>query len=223
MNRPPGPGSGNDRDPDPDTPWYLRRPTSDDHTGIARALPNPPRPAPPRRYPPPPPPDVSRAPTAYRQPPGPPVTAWYPRPDRPVPPAPAATPPKRPAPAPAVQKGDDTAARRRRTRQLLIGAGTVAVLIAAAALLGEVSKVVGTGGKVLDVAKVQVGVLQTLSDPAGGYGANTVSDVSCNNGRNPNADKGSTFTCDAIVNGVQRHVTVLVSDDSGTYEIDAPR
>jgi hypothetical protein len=106
---------------------------------------------------------------------------------------------------------------------MLIGACIVAVLIAAAVLLGEVSKLVGTGGKVLDVAKIQAGVLQTLSDPAGGYGANTVSDVSCNNGRNPNADKGTTFTCDAIVNGVQRHVIVLVSDDNGTYEIDSPR
>jgi hypothetical protein len=106
---------------------------------------------------------------------------------------------------------------------LLIGAGIVAVLIAAAALLGEVSKLVGTGGKVLDVAKVQAGVLQTLSDPASGYGANTVSDVSCNNGHNPNADKGTTFACDAIVNGIQHHVTILVSDDNGTYEIDAPR
>jgi hypothetical protein len=98
----------------------------------------------------------------------------------------------------------------------------VAVLIAAAVPLSSVSKLGATGGKVLDVTKVQVGVLQTLSDPAGGYGANTVTDVSCNNGRNPSANKGTTFTCDAIVNGAQRHVTVVVSDDNGTYEIDGP-
>jgi hypothetical protein len=78
-------------------------------------------------------------------------------------------------------------------------------------------------GTVLDVAKVQAGVLQTLSDPASGYGANTVTDVSCNNGRNPSAAKGTTFTCDATVNGTQRHVTVVVSDGTGTYEIDGPR
>ena len=71
-------------------------------------------------------------------------------------------------------------------------------------------------------AQVQVGVLQTLSDPAGGYGANTVTDVTCNNGHNPSANKGTTFTCEATVNGAQRHVTVVVSDDNGTYEIDAP-
>lgn len=78
-------------------------------------------------------------------------------------------------------------------------------------------------GTVLDVSTVQSGVLQILSDPAGGYGANIVSDVRCNDGRNPSAKKGITFACDAVVNGVQRRVTVVVSDDSGTYEIDRPR
>jgi Domain of unknown function (DUF4333) len=78
-------------------------------------------------------------------------------------------------------------------------------------------------GMVLDVSKVQTGVLQTLSDPASGYGANTVSEVSCNGGRNPSARKGTTFTCEATVNGAQREVTVAVSDDQGTYEIDRPR
>ena len=51
----------------------------------------------------------------------------------------------------------------------------------------------------------------------------TVTDVSGNNGQNPSADKGTTFTCDVTVNGAQRHVTVVVSDDNGTYEIDGPR
>jgi hypothetical protein len=104
-----------------------------------------------------------------------------------------------------------------------VGAGGLAVLIGATVLLGSVSTLGITGGAVLDVAKVQTGVLQTLSDPAGGYGANTVADVSCNGGHNPSASKGTTFTCDAIVNGAQRHVAVVVSDDNGTYEIDAPR
>ncbi|MFZ3267452.1 MAG: DUF4333 domain-containing protein [Mycobacterium sp.] len=203
MNRPPGPGSGQD----PDVPWYLRRPASDDDTA-ARPLPAPQRPAPPRRYPPPSPPrDVNQSPPAYRPPLRPPVTPWYQRPDHPVPPTPAATPPARP----------------QLNRWLLIGAGTVAVLIAAAVILVGVTRLGATGGKVLDVAKVQAGVLQTLSDPAGGYGANTVTDVSCNNGHNPSANKGTTFTCDATVNGAQRHVSVVVSDDNGTYEIDAPR
>jgi hypothetical protein len=108
-------------------------------------------------------------------------------------------------------------------RWLLIGAGILLVLAEAAVLLRGVSELGFTGGKVLDVTKVQAGVLQTLSDPASGYGANTVTDVSCNHGRNPSAERGATFTCDVTVNGATRHVTVVVSDDHGTYEIDRPR
>jgi predicted butyrate kinase (DUF1464 family) len=99
----------------------------------------------------------------------------------------------------------------------------LAVLTGTAALLANLSNMGITGGTVLDVTKVQNGVLQTLSDPASGYGANTVTDVSCNGGRNPSAAKGTAFVCDAIVNATQRHISVLVSDDSGTYEIDRPR
>lgn len=101
--------------------------------------------------------------------------------------------------------------------------GALAVLIGVAVLLAHLSSVGIEGGTVLDVTKVQAGVLATLSDPASGYGANNVTDVSCNGGRNPNAAKGTTFVCDAMVNGAPRHVSVLMSDDNGTYEIDRPR
>jgi hypothetical protein len=90
-------------------------------------------------------------------------------------------------------------------------------------LVANISDLGITGGTVLDVTKVQTGVLQTLSEPASGYGANTVRDVSCNRGRNPSAAKGTTFVCDVTVNGALRHVSVFVSDDKGTYEIDRPR
>ena len=71
---------------------------------------------------------------------------------------------------------------------------------------------------------MQSGVLQTLSDPASGYGANTVTDVSCNGGHNPSAEKGTAFTCEGHrQRRVPRHVAVVVSDDRGTYEIDSPR
>jgi hypothetical protein len=106
---------------------------------------------------------------------------------------------------------------------LLVGTGAAAVLIAVTVLLANLSNLGITGGTVLDVTKVQNGVLQTLSDPASGYGANTVTDVSCNGGRNPSAHQGTTFTCDATINGARRQVTVAVSDDKGTYEIDRPR
>jgi hypothetical protein len=106
---------------------------------------------------------------------------------------------------------------------LLVGTGAAAFLIAVAVLLANLSNLGITGGTVLDVGKVQNGVLQTLSDPASGYGANSVTDVSCNGGRNPSARQGTTFNCDATINGARRQVTVTVSDDQGTYEIDRPR
>ncbi len=199
MNDPRQPGSG--REPRPDAPWYLRRPTSGDETGVARRRPDPP----PRAY---------RRPAAdYRSPPPADIPWYLQRPDRP------------PPSASGVDHQKPTAAKDRRSvlPWLLAGAGGLALLIWTAVLLGGVARLGVTGGKFLDVAKVQTGVLQTLSDPASGYGANTVTDVSCNNGHNPSADKGTTFTCDAIVNGAQRRVTVVVSDDHGTYEIDGPR
>ena len=214
MNRPGGNDAGEG------APWY-RRPLSGDETAAARPRPIPPRPAPPRRQPAPAPPPPARRqpPGAYRPPPRPPLAPWYQRPVRPVPPAPPAQPPT-PTPNGLVS---DPAWSKKLLIRLLIGAGIVAVVVEAAVLLGGVLKLGVTGGTVLDVRKVQVGVLQTLSDPASGYGANTVTDVSCNNGRNPSAAKGTTFTCDVTVNGAQRHVTVVVSDDKGTYEIDRPR
>jgi hypothetical protein len=213
VNRPPpGPGSG--REPGPDTPWYRRRPDSGDPTSIAR--PRPPQ----RAYPAPAPP-----PPAHRPPPPglasqAPDVPWYlQRPDRAIPPPPAV---ERSTPL-AEPKSGDSAGRNRLAPWLLVGAGALAVLIGAAVLLADIFKMGITGGTVLDVTKVQSGVLQTLSDPASGYGANTVTDVSCNGGRNPSAAKGTTFVCDAIVNATQRHVSVFVSDDCGTYEIDYPR
>jgi hypothetical protein len=106
---------------------------------------------------------------------------------------------------------------------LVVGTGVLVLLIAASVLFGKISQLGVAGGKFLDVSKVQAGVLQTLADPSSGYGANSVTEVSCNNGRNPSATQGTTFTCDAIVNGAPRHVTVVVSDDNGTYEVDGPR
>lgn len=206
MNNPPRPGSG--QQPGPNPPWHQRRPAADDQTRIAR-----PRPTPPRAYPSPP---AYRRPPASHRPPPTPGSPWY---------------LERPPPtfgsghqAPTAKQQDaDGGDRKKLVRWLLVGAGGLAVLIAAAVLLGSIFKLGIAGGTVLDVAKVQAGVLQTLSDPASGYGANTVTDVSCNNGHNPSADKGTTFTCDATVNGAPRHVTVVVSDNHGTYEIDGPR
>jgi hypothetical protein len=199
MNDSPQPDPGNERGSD--TPWYLRRPTSDDHTSIAE-----PRPSPPRRYSPPTPPPGD--------------IPWYlERSERPPQESPAAEHQK----PTAKPKDTGSADPKRLLPWLLVGGGGLTVLIGTAVLLSNITKLGITGGTVLDVSKVQTGVLLTLSDPASGYGANTVTDVSCNSGRNPSDDKGTTFTCDATVNGAPRHVTVVVSDDKGTYEIDGPR
>lgn len=111
--------------------------------------------------------------------------------------------------------------RNRNTTRVLIGVGGLVVVAAAAIAFTNLSSF--GGGTALDVNRVQAGVQKTLSDPASGYGANTVTNVRCNGGRNPSAAKGTTFTCDATVNSTRRHVTVLVSDDNGTYEVDGPR
>jgi hypothetical protein len=174
---------------------YPRRPNPDDPTGVTRPLP--------RRTDRPPPP-----------PPRPPEIPWYQqRPDRP---APAALAVER-------QPPDARTDFKKLLPWLLLSVAGVALLIAVVVLISNVARFGISGGDELDVTKVENGVLQTLSDPASGYGANTVADVSCNGGRNPSARQGTTFTCDATVNGTARHVNVLVSDDRGTYEIDGPR
>ncbi|WP_428338659.1 DUF4333 domain-containing protein [Mycobacterium sp.] len=147
--------------------------------------------------------------------PPPPVAPWH---QRPVAPWPPVKPHLRPPPG----GGADTAAHDRRIRGLLIGAGALAIVMSVAVIIRSAIQL-GDGGRVLDVSRVQAGVAQILSDPVGGYGANTVGDVSCNHGRNPSARKGTSFVCDVAVNGAQRHVTVVVTDDAGTYEVDRPR
>jgi hypothetical protein len=80
-----------------------------------------------------------------------------------------------------------------------------------------------SGATELDVTNAEAGVAQVLVDPVNGYGAESVSRVSCNGGRNPEIQKGRSFTCQAVVNGRQREVTAVIVDDDGTYEVDWPR
>jgi hypothetical protein len=77
--------------------------------------------------------------------------------------------------------------------------------------------------RVLDIADAQRQVERILRDPLDGYGAGTVTGVACNNGVNPAVEKGSGFTCEAVVDGAPRRVTVAFQDDAGTYAVDRPR
>jgi Domain of unknown function (DUF4333) len=97
------------------------------------------------------------------------------------------------------------------------------VLVEAVLLALGLSKLGSFTSKVLDVNKAQAGVAQILTDPTMGYGVKNVTDVSCNNGQNPSAEKGDAFICEVNISGTTRHVTVVVQDDNGTYEVDRPR
>ncbi|VBA32261.1 hypothetical protein LAUMK4_05708 [Mycobacterium persicum] len=74
----------------------------------------------------------------------------------------------------------------------------------------------------LDISAVQAGVTHVLSDPAG-YGAKNVSDVTCNDGRDPTISKGGTFTCQATIDRIKHQFVVTFTDDAGSYEISAPK
>lgn len=76
--------------------------------------------------------------------------------------------------------------------------------------------------KQLDVAKTQTAVQQLLSDPSG-YGAKNVSDVTCNDGKNPTIAKGSTFTCQATISHIKQLFVVTFTDDDGNYQVSSPK
>ncbi|WP_319434834.1 DUF4333 domain-containing protein [Mycobacterium sp. RTGN5] len=75
----------------------------------------------------------------------------------------------------------------------------------------------------LDAANAQKGVAEILTDPVNGYGAEHVSQVSCNGGTNPPIADGGTFLCQALIDGDAYDVTVTFKGNDGTYEVDWPR
>jgi len=106
---------------------------------------------------------------------------------------------------------------------MFIAGGIAIVTIETVVLSVGVGRLGTFNGNELDVTKAEEGVAQVLTDPVNGYGAESVSSVRCNGGRNPEVEKGRTFTCQAIVNDKQREVTAVIVDDDGTYEVDWPR
>ena len=75
----------------------------------------------------------------------------------------------------------------------------------------------------LDVTIAQRSIEQLLSDKANGYGLSAVSDVTCNNGKNPTVRAGATFTCNLRISGTPRQVNVTFDNSSGDYTVSPPQ
>jgi len=205
MTGPPGSGSGQ--------PWW-QKPGGAPTPGRPPGYPPPQRPPtappqPPRHYGPPPQAPTQHAPAAPPRREAPPSQPpWQQAPQAPAP----ASPPR------AKQKDSQLAT--------IAGAVVAVVLFGGLALVGGLwfSGYFGGGsGTVLDVGRAEAGVQQILSDPINGYGANNVTDVECNGGKNPQVEAGKGFSCEVAINGAQRRVQVVFRDDAGTYEVDGPR
>lgn len=79
------------------------------------------------------------------------------------------------------------------------------------------------GTPVIRVETAEAGVRDILSDPINGYGANSISALRCNKGKDPSAAKGDSFTCDVEIDGAIRQVYAEFTDDAGTFAVDGPR
>ena len=215
------------RPPDPSQqPWWTRPGGAPAPCGPPRhGAPAPPGPPPRQPYPP--------APQHYppRRQPYPPPPGNPPPPTRVAPPPQYTPPPRRPAPvidpnrytlppgtptphrAPSKRSGPDK-------RAVLIGAG---VAVALAVVGVAVWQFVFRDTTVIKVEQAEAGVREILSDPINGYGANSISALRCNDGKDPSAAKGDSFTCAVEIDGTVRHVYVEFQDDKGTFAVDGPR
>ena len=71
--------------------------------------------------------------------------------------------------------------------------------------------------RVLDAAAVQTGVAKILTD---NYGVDGVADVHCPSG--VRVTPGTTFTCDAAIDGDPVKVPIRITDGKGGYEVGRP-
>ncbi|MGU3653741.1 DUF4333 domain-containing protein [Mycolicibacterium sp. A43C] len=160
------------------------------------------------------------------------------QPPRPSQPSQAAPPPSRqpipsPAPRPPVDpnryllRPDQQVGGHRRQQRTPDHRRTVIIAgLTAVAVVG-----VGIGiwqfgfdrAPVIKVETAEAGVRAILSDPINGYGANSISALRCNGGKNPSAAKGDSFTCDVEIDGAVRQVYAEFTDDRGTFAVDGPR
>jgi hypothetical protein len=105
---------------------------------------------------------------------------------------------------------------------MLLTAGVLCTLVVAVLLIVGSATPGFFLSRQLDVQQAQAGVRHVLSDPAG-YGAANVSDVTCNDGRNPTIKKGETFTCEVTIDNVRWQIPVKFTDDAGSYELGRPQ
>ncbi|WNG80536.1 DUF4333 domain-containing protein [Mycobacterium sp. ITM-2016-00316] len=219
------------RPPDPSQqPWWARPGGAPAPHGQPRhGAPGhgaPPPSGPPPRQPYPPAPQ-QYPPHRQSPPPG------YPPPPQRVPPPPQYPPQQQQRPAPVIDPNRYTLppgppsshrAPSKRSgpdrRTVLIGAGVAVALVVAGVGLWQF---LFRDATVINVEQAEAGVREILSDPINGYGANSISALRCNDGRDPSAAKGDSFTCAVEIDGTVRHVYVEFQDDNGTFAVDGPR
>ncbi len=122
-------------------------------------------------------------------------------------------PPGTPAPHRAAPRSVD------HRKWLIAGAVAIAVLVAGIGLWQFAFR----DSTVISVEQAEEGVRQILSDPINGYGANSISALRCNGGKDPSAAKGDSFTCAVEIDGAIRQVYAEFQDDNGTFAVDGPR
>jgi hypothetical protein len=106
------------------------------------------------------------------------------------------------------------------SRTLIIAASIAVVLVIAAVAVWQF---LFRDATVINVEQAEAGVREILSDPINGYGANSISALRCNDGKDPPAAKGDSFTCAVEIDGTIRQVYVEFQDDKGTFAVDGPR
>jgi len=108
-------------------------------------------------------------------------------------------------------------------KPFIIAGVLIAVIIVGAIAIVVISKTVNQDIKKVAVAGVQTEVQQILGDRTTGYSSDDIKDVKCNNGQDPTAKKGQSFSCDVTVRGKPHQLTVTFMDDAGTYEVGLPQ
>ncbi|RZT15924.1 uncharacterized protein DUF4333 [Mycobacterium sp. BK558] len=115
------------------------------------------------------------------------------------------------------------AVRKSSRRKHFVVFGMLVVICEVGILGFGVSRLGGSGARVLDVSRTEAAVKQILEDPLDGYGEAGVDAVTCNNGMEPTIRKGASFTCEVRIDGETRRAKVVFLDDDGVYEVDRPR